>query len=121
MASGNGVDSEHELRLATAVASYHQALEAGQPVDPRAWLASYPDVAPELAEYLAAQEQLDDLAEPLRRAAQAGEDAAVRPPELPRSFGDYELLHEMGRGGMGVIYRARHNHLSRVVALKLIP
>src|SRR5262245_16524957 len=50
----------------------------------------------------------------------AGQLAAPAPPSGRVQFGDFELLAEIARGGMGVVWRARQISLNRVVALKLI-
>jgi WD40 repeat protein len=97
--------------LNSVLAAYLRALEAGTPPDRDQLLAQYPDLTADLRAFFANRDRMEQLARPLREQA---------PIDTVRYFGDYELLEEIARGGMGVVYRARQVSLDRTVALKMI-
>src|SRR5437879_4051396 len=111
--------TSHEQRFNEVLAAYLDALEAGQKPDRRAWLERYPELAADLAEFFANRDQL--LPPSLSAAPAIGPrsgrvpSAAAGPERLP-AFGDYEILAEIARGGMGVVYKARQISLKRIVA-----
>jgi WD40 repeat protein len=129
--------SGREQRLQAVLVACIEAAEAGRPMDREALLARYPEFGAELHEFFAGRAGLERLAEPLRAVVPAapqqaagaepatlgpseGAPAGPSPGTRVRYFGDYELIEEIGRGGMGVVYRARQVSLNRIVALKMI-
>jgi tetratricopeptide (TPR) repeat protein len=121
-----------EERLDEAIAAYLEAADSDQAPDRQQWLARYPELASGLAAFFADQDKARHWTEPLRRAARAVSTAGLDPcrticessggPADPGAVSaeDYEVLDEIARGGMGVVYRAWQKSLQRVVALKMI-
>jgi serine/threonine protein kinase len=122
---------ERERRLDEVIAAYLRALETGTRPNPEQWLAQFPDLADELRDFFTDHAQLDDLFTPLRnpapRSIPDGSPLPTAPPvhsplapAQGQCVGDYELLEEIGRGGMGVVFKARQRSLNRLVALKCL-
>lgn len=100
------------------IANYLQAVSAGQAPDRETLLAAHPNYATGLIAFFRKQDRQRIGDDPDATIAPDGVSHGL--PTKVRDFGDYELLEEIARGGMGVVYRARQVSLNRPVALKMI-
>jgi tetratricopeptide (TPR) repeat protein/tRNA A-37 threonylcarbamoyl transferase component Bud32 len=119
--------AERETRLGEMLAALLEAAESGSPLVRDDWLARHPEFAAELNEFFASEDHLRNFTAPLRDVVAV--DTPIPGTTWPddgtpqwagQSFGDYELLGEIGRGGMGVVFKARQKGANRIVALKVL-
>jgi serine/threonine protein kinase len=114
----DSLDSPDDPRVASALAAYLADLEAGRRPSREELLQCNPEIAAALADCL-------DVVEFVHSAAGAGSSDGPHPANkdtLPPDtiLGEYRLIREVGRGGMGVVYEAEQVSLGRRVALKVL-
>jgi serine/threonine protein kinase len=135
-------ESPYEARLQEILLAYVEAAEVGNAPDLESFIAAHREFASEIRDFLTSYRQVNQLATPLRhcgeqqlalhflqspgaggprgRSTEGTDCAAPLAGELGQ-IGDYRLLREIGRGGMGVVYEAEQLSLRRRVALKILP
>src|SRR6516164_5956089 len=141
----NDESPERQERLQQVLLAYVEAAQAGTAPERAAFLAAHPEFAAEIVDFLASYDKLNRMAAPLRdydsprpglgsqatllaalkakpgeATEEHGTPATPAGGELGR-LGDYRLLREIGRGGMGIVYEAEQMTLRRRVALKVLP
>ena len=107
-----------EKKLVAVLERYLADLENGCRPDAEALIAEYPSLAEPLRECLVGLDYLHDAID----GCELGQVGSSQPNvDSPKQLGDYEIVREIGRGGMGVVYEARQISLDRRVALKVLP
>src|SRR5262249_23168916 len=112
--------SKLDPALAELVEDLINRIQAGEPVDLDAVIRENPDHADTLRRLLPAVQVMADLSQ------SQSADGSFPPPhatgEQPLgTLGDFRIIREVGRGGMGVVYEAEQLFLARRVALKVLP
>lgn len=135
--------SNRPRQLDAVIADYLRRIGRGEAVDRRRFMQAHRELAEELRIFFNDLDCIENLVErhELADEEETGEDITSThmgvsvPNSFIRldarhaqglsagrefSFGDYELLQELGRGGMGIVFKARQRSLDRVVCIKMM-
>jgi tRNA A-37 threonylcarbamoyl transferase component Bud32 len=117
--------ADRDELLAALLGELTESRRRGTPADVDALARQHPDLADELRALWVAVQLAEEFApprpgEPSTLLHAAAPVRFLGSDDLPRAFGEFTLVEEVGRGGMGVVYRARQASLHRTVAVKVI-
>jgi serine/threonine protein kinase/WD40 repeat protein/Flp pilus assembly protein TadD len=111
-------DSGRDVLLNQLIGEFVARYRRGERPPLQEYIDRCPDLAAEIRDLFPALVEME-LAKEDRRHAETG--PAVSPPPAVEQLGDFRILREVGRGGMGVVYEAEQISLGRHVALKVLP
>jgi serine/threonine-protein kinase len=122
-ADRSAADADLDPVLAELADEITHRLQSGERVDVEAYVARHPDLAGPIRRLMPVLREMADLGRTVE--PDRGSRDTLRPDVLAagegRVLGDFRILREVGRGGMGVVYEAEQISLGRRVALKVLP
>lgn len=113
--------SNASSRFEAVLAEIIRTEEEGRSIDIERYCRSFPEFAEQLRDYFRNRSHFAHKARGTAPMAPGRTQETALPDLAPGSqFAGYEIVREMGRGGMGVVYLARQQKANRLIALKLI-